>query len=48
MPYGSKRKTEFVLCSPDLKYSLASGYYIGRIYLPKSRQEVNRYYGKNN
>ena len=27
--------TELVLCTPDLKFFLVSGYYIGRIDLPK-------------
>ena len=36
-------ETGLVLCSPDLKYFLVSGLYIGRTYLPKSRQEVIHY-----
>ena len=30
-------ETELVLCSPDLRYFLASGCYIGRVFLPKYR-----------
>ena len=36
---GGLWKQSFVLCSPDLKYSLVSGCYIGRKPLPKSRWE---------
>ncbi len=34
---GRSIGTGLVLCSPDLKYFLASGCYIGRVFLPKSR-----------
>ena len=40
---GWSMETELVLCSSDLKYFLASGCYIGRVFLPKSKEEVRHY-----